>query len=352
MITTLSLEEFLIRSAGNPVLDVRSPSEYQQAHIPGAYNLPLFTDEERKIVGTAYKQQSRKHAIRHGLDFFGVKMRAMVEEAERLLKAPAFKNQAPVLFVHCWRGGMRSNAVAWLLDVYGFEVCLLEGGYKTFRNWVLDQFEKDYPLKIVGGYTGSGKTLILSQLEKEGETVIDLEKIASHKGSAFGALGQPPQPRQEMFENLLAVALQNAAASGRTIWLEDESQRIGVLNIPAPFWQTMRQKPVYFIDIPFDPRLDYITTEYGCHEKERLVNAIIRIQKRLGPMETKTAIGHLLENDHREAFRILLAYYDRLYGKALYNRENIGSLLNKIPVSSVDTVSNTKSLLACQSVST
>lgn len=382
-IKKLTISEFLHQSAQHPILDVRSPGEYAQAHIPGAHSLPLFTDEERKTVGTAYKQQSREEAIKFGLDFFGPKMRPMVEEVESIVKSEKIKVKSgstgiernngsaqiyPIssqpsthnsIYVHCWRGGMRSGAVAWLLDLYGFDVYLLEGGYKAYRNWVLEQFEKDYDLKIVGGYTGSGKTPIIQRLQKSGERVIDLEGLANHKGSAFGALGQPPQPRQEMFENLLAMALyfsspsaegaQGAGVNG-SIWLEDESQRIGILNIPLAFWKTMRARPVYFIDIPFEERLEYITKEYGGHEKEKLVNAVIRIQKRLGPVETKNAIGLLLEDSHRECFRILLNYYDRHYGKALHNRENITALLNKIDCLAVDTISNTKKILACETV--
>lgn len=354
-IKKLTIPEFLHQSAHHPILDVRSPGEYTQAHIPGAHSLPLFTDEERKTVGIAYKQQSREEAIKFGLDFFAPKMRLMVEEVESIVKRDNRTNHLstnqPVL-VHCWRGGMRSSAVAWLLELYGFDVYLLEGGYKAYRNWVLQQFEKDYDLNIVGGYTGSGKTLVIHQLQKSGERVIDLEGLANHKGSAFGALGQPPQPRQEMFENLLATELylQSADQEEKPLWLEDESQRIGILNIPLEFWKTMRTKPVYFIDIPFEERLEYITKEYGGHEKEKLVNAVIRIQKRLGPVETKTAIGFLLVDNYQGCFKILLSYYDKHYGKALLNRENITLLLNKIGCTSVDTISNTKKMLACETV--
>jgi len=136
------------------------------------------------------------------------------------------------------------------------------------------------------------------------------------------------------------------------IWLEDESQRIGNLQIPMPLWNTMRKSPVYFLDIPFEERLDYITNEYGKFKKEELVNAIIRIQKRLGGLETKNAINHLLENDHKACFRILLAYYDKLYNKALENRENLAALLNKIPCLGVDTATNTQNILACDIVTT
>ena len=351
----ISVEQLWEFSGLYPVLDVRSPAEYNHARIPGAYSLPLFSDEERKLIGTTYKQESREKAVKYGLDFFGVKMRKMVEETERIVKAhrKAVSSATPApdskkIIVHCWRGGMRSSAVAWLLGFYGFEVYLLEGGYKVFRHWVLAQFENQYSFTILGGYTGSGKTEILHALRQSGQPVIDLEGMASHKGSSFGALGQPPQPSQEMFENLLAIAL--FENSGHTFWLEDESQRIGVLNIPHAFWKSMRTKPVYFLDIPFEQRLQQVIAGYGSLEKELLVNAIIRIKQRLGPLETKTAIGYLVEDNIIESFRILLQYYDKTYQKALEKRDNFSALINRVASNVVDPEINTQKILLCKPV--
>lgn len=352
----ITIEQFLELAAQFPVLDVRSPGEYLHAHIPGAYSLPLFTDEERKVVGTAYKQQSRETAIKIGLDYFGVKMRKMVEEVEQLLldwKPKISMNNEEnnrAVVVHCWRGGMRSAGVAWLLDLYGFKVYTLVGGYKAYRQWARRQFEKPYSFTILGGYTGSGKTLVLHELKRIGKTIIDLEGLACHKGSAFGALGEKPQPSQEMFENLLAIELWKTHSLAynqvqNTIYLEDESQRIGLLNIPAGIWNTMRNGPVVFIEIPFETRLNYLVETYGKYDKEKLVNAIIRIQKRLGGLETKTAINYLLENNQKECFRVLLKYYDKWYGKALVNRENLPALFNKITCNSVDVTTITNILI-------
>ncbi len=368
----ITIEEFLKLAKQYPVLDVRSPGEYNHAYIPGAFNLPLFTGEERKQVGTAYKQQSREAAIKIGLDYFGVKMKLMVEQVESIIyelkkRAIDYNAQVPPLgggggcIVHCWRGGMRSAAVAWLLDMYGFKVYQLTGGYKAYRKWVRDQFEKEYNFNIIGGYTGSGKTLLLHELQKNNKTIIDLEKLANHKGSAFGGMGK--QPGQEMFENLLAEKLhENSGSSSpilsevegrglRGIYLEDESQRIGNIQIPMPLWYTMRRSPVYFVDIPFEERLEYITGEYGKQEKQYLQDAINRIKKRLGGLETKNALLFLEEDNYRECFRILLSYYDKWYHKGLYNRENITALLNKIPCTCVDTETNTQKLLSCNNVS-
>ncbi|MDB5198500.1 MAG: mnmH [Chitinophagaceae bacterium] len=346
----INIEIFLQLSEQYPVIDVRSPGEFNHAQIPGAYSLPLFNDEERKIVGTAYKQQSRQAAIKIGLDFFGVKMKKMVEEMEAITgkwqQAISKNDSLPIancILVHCWRGGMRSAAVAWLLDMYGFKVYTLTGGYKAFRNWVLRQFDKDYNLKILGGYTGSGKTILLQELKQKNYPVIDLENLANHKGSAFGAIGEKPQPSQEMFENLLAVELFKKS-SASDIWLEDESQRIGKIIIPNSFWEKMRNSPVYFLDIPFEERLNYLVTTYGNFEKEKLGEAIERIQKRLGGLETKTAISFLSENNIRECFNILLKYYDKLYNKGLHNRKNYESLLNIIPCPCVNSSVNVNKL--------
>jgi tRNA 2-selenouridine synthase len=373
-IQKITIEQFLELAQTYPVLDVRSPGEFMHAHIPGAHSFPLFTDEERKVVGTAYKQQSREDAIKIGLDYFGLKMRKMVEEAEQVVKektvpltivredikaAETTKLKQTVL-VHCWRGGMRSAGVAWLLDLYGFKVYTLTGGYKVYRNWARAQFAKDYFFNVLGGYTGSGKTLVLQELKKLGKNVIDLERLANHKGSAFGGLGEPIQPSQEMFENLLAMELskvnkplaaaplipeEESPAPTKLVYIEDESQRIGQLNIPAPVWEQMRRRPISFFDVPFENRLDYLTDEYGKFDKEKLVNAIIRIQKRLGGLETKNAINHLLENNHRECFRILLMYYDKWYDKGLHNRERLSELLNKIPCSTVNIKAMTYTLV-------
>lgn len=329
-IKRLPVAEFLELCAAHPVLDVRSPGEYAHAHIPGAVSLPLFSDEERKVVGTAYKQESREKAIKIGLKYFGKKMVYMVEQVEALFQDQSGKK---TVLVHCWRGGMRSAGVAWLLDLYGFQVYTLAGGYKAYRNWVLQQFEKDYNISIVGGYTGSAKTHVLHELKKLRETIVDLEQIACHKGSAFGNIGLPTQPTQEMFENLLARDLAAADKSQPvTIWMEDESQRIGMVNIPTVLFQHMRTKPVFYLHIPREERLLHIVEEYGKLDKEKMVNAIIRIQKRLGGLETKNAVNYLIEENIKDCFEILLRYYDKWYEKSMQLRDNWEALVNKIEV--------------------
>ena len=341
----ISIQEFVSMMEQYPILDVRSPSEYAHAHMKNAYSLPLFSDEERKVVGTAYKQEGKQPAIKLGLNYFGVKMATMVTEVEALLAASPDPNNKVVL-VHCWRGGMRSAGVAWLLDLYGYTVYTLAGGYKAYRNWVLEQFAIPYHFKVLGGFTGSGKTEILQALQANRQPIIDLEGLAHHKGSSFGSLGQPVQPSQEQFENLLAQSLFKIHTQHTYVWVEDESRRIGLVNIPTQLFEHMRKSKLYFLDIPFSERLQFIVEGYGKFEKDQLMSAILRIKKRLGGLETKTAIDFLIEDDIASSFGVLLAYYDKLYYKGAYNRENPASLIQKIDLPTVDPFVNAATLLS------
>lgn len=324
----MEIEAFLIQSKDHIILDVRSPGEYTHAYIPSAINLPLFSDEQRALIGTVYKKEGKQKAIKIGLEIFGPQMRHMVDRVEDIINkhypnlSPDVGN--PILFIHCWRGGMRSSAVAWLLNLYGFQTELLNGGYKAYRNWVLEQFKKKYNLRIIGGYTGSGKTKYLTLLQSEGKTIIDLEKLAAHKGSAFGHINMPSQPSQEMFENTLAHLLYSAGAN--TIWLEDESQRIGHVYIPTPFWQSMNAAETVRIEMDFEQRLQNIIEEYGVLDGNQLVEGIKRIGKKLGGLETKKAMQFIVENNIPEAFKILLTYYDRQYDVAFEKRRQSTAL--------------------------
>jgi tRNA 2-selenouridine synthase len=323
-------------------IDVRSPAEFEHAHIPHALNLPLFDNEQRALIGTTYKKQSREAAIKVGLPLFGTKMLPMIETVEAWIKERQKENDLtkPTIYVHCWRGGMRSAAVAWLLDLYGYKVIQLTGGYKAYRNWVLAQFTIPYSLKVLGGYTGSGKTEILHALQEKNYAVIDLEGLAHHKGSAYGAIGQLPQPSQEMFENIVAEKLLEVNKKQKSIWIEDESQRIGTVLIPTPIFHLMRNSTCYFMTIPFEQRLNFIVEGYGSFDQKSLIEATMRIQKRLGGLETKTAVDFITAGALKEAFSILLKYYDKWYEKNAKNE--VLPTIELIPVSSeiVDPVHN------------
>jgi tRNA 2-selenouridine synthase len=353
-----------------PVLDVRSPGEFLHAHMPGARSFPLFDDEQRRVIGTTYKQKSRQEAVMTGVGYFSGRMQPMLQEVLEIMKqwhlerSGTFSGPTPgPVLVHCWRGGMRSGAIAWLLDLYGFKVYQLKGGYKAYRNWALAQFEKKYRFNILGGFTGSGKTGLLENLRNNGVPTINLEALAHHKGSAFGWLGEKPQPGQEMFENLLAMELYRTSgqmdqvghpdflgkeAAGPEIWLEDESRHIGSVGIAQPLWEQMRNSPLYFMDIPFDSRLDHIVENYGRFAVDDLVTSILKIEKRLGGLETRDAIRFLEQGRLRDSLEILLHYYDKLYFKSLNKRENLQKLLNKIPCPTVDT-NNIEKLMAKKS---
>ncbi len=316
-ITRISITDFLVHAKAQLVLDVRSPAEYQHAHIPGAVNLPLFDNEQRKVVGTLYKQHSKEAAIKQGLDYFGVKMKTMVETVEALLAQHT--STSKTVYVHCWRGGMRSGGVAWLLDLYGFKVFVLQGGYKAYRNQVIQCFEHNYQFKVLGGQTGSGKTALLKSMQAQGRAVIDFEALACHRGSSFGALGQTNPPSQEQFENNLALQLSMHAQ--QIIWVEDESQRIGQVNIPKPLWLQLRASDWYYLDLPFAVRLQRIIVEYGSFNKAELIAATERIRKRSGGLDCQTAVAAIQNDDLETAFTILLNYYDKQYQLGSSKRE-------------------------------
>jgi tRNA 2-selenouridine synthase len=313
LIKQLEIQEFLTQAQGHLTLDVRSEAEYAYGHIPGAVNLPLFNNDERKIVGTLYKQKGQQEAILQGLDITGPKMAGFV----RFVQQSISENK---VFVHCWRGGMRSGSMAWLFNLFGYEVYTLKGGYKSYRHRTLEIIGHKYKFIIIGGRTGTGKTAALHQLKEAGEQIIDLEQLANHKGSAFGALGQPPQPSTEHFENLLATELQKLSPDKR-IWLEDESKTIGRVFLDLNLWKNMCIAPIFVIDIPFQLRLKRLVSDYGENHIAGLEQAILNIQKRLGNEQCKNAIDALRERNFERAAEITLNYYDKAYDKSLALKE-------------------------------
>ena len=315
---TVPIDEFLVYlEAGRPVFDARTPAEFAKGHLPGARNLALFDDEERAQVGTIYKQQSRRAAILEGLDIVGPKMRRLVEEVESSVGPPP----ADIL-VHCWRGGMRSASLAWLLEFYDYQVCTLAGGYKSFRRWVLDQLDRMPPLIVVGGYTGSGKTEILSALAARGEMVIDLEELAGHRGSAFGGLQLPEQPTQQQFENQLATEISWARQSGRPVWIEDESRLIGRRALPKAMIEAKRIAPVLFVEASTEARVERLLGVYGDASADLLRQGFHKIRKRLGGLRTKQAMQAVDDGNLADAAEIALNYYDQAYDYGLSHRRD------------------------------
>ncbi|TND09794.1 MAG: tRNA 2-selenouridine synthase [Bacteroidetes bacterium] len=305
MSESLSITEFLAQSAAVPLIDVRSPKEFAQGHIPGAVNIPLFDDDERARVGTTYKQKGSNTALLEGLDIVGPKMSGFVRQAQKIAAGGK-------ILVHCWRGGMRSSSFAWLLNSAGMQAFVLRGGYKTYRNHVISGFSARFRLLIVGGETGSGKTEIISRIAAAGEQVIDIEAIAKHRGSAFGALGQDLQPGVEQFENDLFAAFAKLDYN-RTIWLEDESRSIGRVFIPAALWEQMEHAPVFRIRIPQEIRLKRLLREYGTFAVQDLEASVMKIRKRLGDMAAREAVDALHQGNLEETARIALTYYDKAY---------------------------------------
>ena len=331
----IQIEEFIALLDSYPILDVRTPAEFERGNIPRANNLPLFSNDERKIIGTIYKQQGRQPAILKGLELVGPKMKELVEAATKISNSPPFFKEGAgpartypfdtggggqvTFLIHCWRGGMRSSSVAWLLELYGAKVYVLKGGYKSFRKFVLNTFQEQRKLLILGGRTGSGKTLVLKELGNVGEQILDLEKLANHKGSSFGSLGEEKQPTQEQFENELAMCFRKADRE-KPLWLEDESRMIGNKVIPGGLWLQMRSSKVIYLDIPFEERANYLTELYGKYSSEDLIAAIERIKKRLGPQHAKAAIEHIYLGELKKACEIILLYYDKTYHHATSKR--------------------------------
>jgi tRNA 2-selenouridine synthase len=313
MIRNLTIDEFFQLPDSPPLADVRTPAEFIKGHIPGASNVPLFSNEERAQVGTTYKQIGREAAILLGFDLTGSKWSGYIRQC--LTLSPGKR-----IGIHCWRGGMRSGAMAWALDLYGFEVYLIRGGYKAYRRSVRELFAVPYVLSILGGMTGTGKTRLLQALKTERAQVIDLEDLAQHKGSSYGTMNKLVQPTQEQFENNLARQLQHIDPT-RQLWLEDESQNIGKCTIPPELWRQMRSAPLINLQMPVDQRVNALVEEYGCLDRDFLIQCTERIHKRLGSEQTKQAVAAIRENRMDDFIRIVLVYYDKTYRKGLSTRD-------------------------------
>jgi len=308
----LTPEQFLQLALRLPVIDVRSPGEFQKGHIPGAYNIPLFDNEERARVGTTYVKIGKEPAIDLGKQIAGEKTDYYLDA----LRDVATEKQ---ILLHCWRGGMRSSKIAAFYADAGYKVFLLEGGYKAYRGYIRKQFTSGRTIFMIGGYTGSGKTAILHEISRLGHQVIDLEALANHKGSNFGHLGQLQQPTTEQFENNLYSQWADLEPL-RPLWLEHESMCIGSIYLPDTFRAAMLNAVLFFIDVPKSDRIMRLVSEYACFEKSELQAILEHLAIYMGSYQSSEAMRALQNNDFRKVAEITLAYYDKLYENSLSRR--------------------------------
>jgi len=306
--------KFLELSETTQIADVRSPSEFRSGHIPGAVNIPLFDDKERAAVGTKYKKEGRLPAILEGLKHSGPVLQSKLEQALKIAKNKQ-------LLLHCWRGGMRSEAMAWLFSLGDIEVKVLDGGYKSYRQHILGNLDEKRKMIVLGGMTGSSKTHIIRHIKLLGQQVIDLENLANHKGSAFGALGQQPQPSTEHFANILYTEW-NKLNGDLPIWVEDESRNIGSVFMPDGFYLNMQDTPAIVLVMDIKTRLPRLMEEYSAFPKESLKESVLKISKRLGGDTTSDVIEAIDKGEFSEAIEIVLHYYDKAYMFGLKKKKN------------------------------
>ncbi len=332
------ISEFLKLKENHLIIDVRSPAEFEKGHIPDALSVPIFNNEERAIIGTLYKREGRRPAMLEALNYYGPNIKRIVAQVIELTNETNTSQSKDVL-VYCWRGGMRSGVVCWMLNLFGINTYQLIHGYKAYRQFVLKSFQLPFQIKILGGKTGSAKTDLLNAMKKSSFQCVDLENLALHRGSAFGGLGQTHKPTQEQFENDLCDALTQVKAD-IPIWMEDESQRIGNVNIPNALWHAMRSADLYYLEIPLEARLEQIVKNYGQYDVEDLISCTERLQKRLGHQQTMVCIQHLRAGEIEAAFKILLHYYDKTYQHST-DKRNTGKIY-RIASNTVDINTNLK----------
>lgn len=296
--------------------------------------MPLFSDAERVIVGTEYKQVGKRQAIELGLKIVGPKLAGFAAIASKY----ATDNH---IRVHCWRGGMRSSSMAWLLNTVGMTAITLKGGYKSFRTHVLISLQEKRNIQLLGGLTGSGKTSFLHSLRQQGQQVLDLEALASHRGSCYGQIGMQQQPTNEQFENEISFVL-NRLDPSLSVWIEDENRVIGKCCIPNGLYEQMQTAPMIIIERSLEERLDILHREYGNLDKQQLIEATQKLNKRLGGQRTKEAVQLISDGLLKDAMALVLQYYDQAYQHHLttfkkqihrasvegLNNEKIAALIN------------------------
>lgn len=329
----LNINDFIQKSKSELIIDVRSPVEFEKGHIVNAINIPLFENTERAEIGTLFKEQGKDVAVAKGLEFVSPKMTHFVDRVKSL-------SSNKMVYVYCFRGGMRSNSFAWLMNTAGLKAFVLKGGYKAYRNFVLNDFALKRNFILIGGKTGSGKTGVLRELGNYHQ-IIDLEKLANHKGSAFGSINEDKQNPQQVFENTLYSQL-NSIDNSRPVILEDESQAIGYNRIPYALWLQMKQAPIIKLDIPLELRIPKLVEDYATVNKNQLKQAVLKIAQQLGPLNTKLCLLHIDAEQLADVARLCLLYYDKAYD---YLYENKKQPIISIQSDTMDPMINAKKIL-------
>ena len=326
------LKEF--RKTEGLLIDVRSPDEYYKGHMPNSINIPIFNNEERSVVGKKYKISGREIAVREGFKIIENKIDKLLKEfilikKEFLISTIDNYSNDNNIKIYCARGGMRSQSMLWLLEKFNYPCITLNGGYKTYRNWVLYRFKDKQKIIVIGGKTGTRKTKILNKLKSLDYQILDFESLANHRGSSFGGLGMKEQPTNEQYENLIAENL-HKMNKDNFIFVEAESPNIGKNRIPNELFKQMNNSKRIEIIRSESIRIKELINTYSKYQKNDLKESVLKISKRLGPQRTKSAIVSIDNEDWENVCKSVLDYYDRCYEHELKDKQDVRILDMKL----------------------